>query len=560
MTAPTPRPGSGWPRHSRGGPREQAREAEIAAALSALDGTLQAPDVEAVQAAFAWVVDLAPAHPQLDSLRRRIAEHQERVQEDRSSSLREALADAGRLIREGQVQPALDALARVRAAQPDHPDLSKLERQAQRLVAGREEKVRALVTTARDLLERDDVQGGQRALQEALALDPKHADALAILQSTQARGQELAAVARADALAAEATRLLGEGKLAEGEARARELRELAPQHQALADLPALIEQAKRTQDPEVIVQTALDEVARLLREVRPERVADALGRIRAVQPNHPQLAKLEAQAQKLLEARDARLKVRNLVDRARKLQVRGEFEEALTLAEEAVTLAPDDGSASRLRDDLADQLQDAKRQGRPTRSASPAPAARRQHRPPPPVQPSATGSARCSRRPATGWAAMTCRPPRRRSSRRSAWRRTIRTRRECSSASRPGSETSSWAGSARPSMPGSDRRPGRADPAQRGDAAASGAGRAPHAGLGGEGAGDPGCRGGGREVPARGRGGPALRGAGAAPRRGPGPRQPGEARRPGSARHRGARYGQQGAGAPRPGPEARRRG
>jgi tetratricopeptide (TPR) repeat protein len=354
---------------------QQARETEIATALGALEGTFQAPDVEAVQAAFAWLVDLAPAHPQLGSLRNRIAQHQEQVQEDREQLAREALADAGRLIREGNVERALEAMGRVRAASPDHPDLVKLDRQVQRLAAARDEKVRGLVASARDLLQRDDVNEAQRAVQDALALDSKHEEAVAILEQLRSRGRELAEAGRADELAAEAARLVGEGKVAEGEARMRELGAVAPQHPALAELPGQIEQARRTQDPEVIVQTALEEAARLIREVRPERIPEVLARLRAVQPDHPQLAKLEAQAQKLLEARDARLRVRTLLDRARKLQVRGEFEEALGLAEEAVGLAPDDGAASRLRDDLADQLQDARRQGRPVRSASPAPSA-----------------------------------------------------------------------------------------------------------------------------------------------------------------------------------------
>ncbi len=87
--------------------------------------------------------------------------------------------------------------------------------------------------------------------------------------------------------------------------------------------------------------------------------------MRAVSPEHPQIAKLESQAQKVLEARDVRLRVRDLIDRARKLQVKGEFEEGLALAEEAVRLTPDDGRALRLRDDLAEQLQEArKRRGK----------------------------------------------------------------------------------------------------------------------------------------------------------------------------------------------------
>jgi len=165
-------------------------------------------------------------------------------------------------------------------------------------------------------------------------------------------------------LVAEAGRLLEEGKLDESEARMAELGELAPRHPQLASLRDRI-RAHRN-DPELAVRQALEEAARLIREGRPERVSEVLARLRAVAPEHPQLAKLEAQARKVLEARDVRLRVRALVDQARKLHIRGELEQALALAEEAVRLTPDDAWALRLRDDLVEQLQKTRRrQGKP---------------------------------------------------------------------------------------------------------------------------------------------------------------------------------------------------
>ncbi len=398
---------------------QQAREAEVAAALSALEATLREQDVEAVQAAFVWLVDLAPEDPRLASLRDRIAQHRERVEEDREQAAREALAEAGRLIRDGHVERALETLARVRATTPQHPDLPKLERQAQRLVAAREERMRALLASGREALDRADVDAAQGAVQGALDIDARHPEAVAMLERVRARERELGEARRADGLAAEARRLLEEGKLDESEARLSELRALAPGHRALGELAARVEETQRAQaaqaaeaiaageaalarddlaaaeatlarlgelaprhpdlaslrdriqarrtDPELVVKNALEEAARLIRDGRPERVPEVLARVRAVAPAHPQSAKLEAQAQKVLEARGLRLRVRALVDRARKLQVRGELKEALALAEEAVRLTPDDAWTLRLRDDLAEQLTEARRRpGKPS--------------------------------------------------------------------------------------------------------------------------------------------------------------------------------------------------
>jgi hypothetical protein len=366
---------------------KRAREVEVGTALSALEAALQQPDLDAVQAAFTWMVDLAPSHPQRAALETRIAEHRERIEEDREQAAREGLADAGRLIREGQLERAQEALERVRALLPQHPDLAKLERQAQRLAASRGERITALMATAGQALDRGDLAVAQQSVKQALALDSKHAGALALQERVQQLEHEVAQRERAQAqrevtqrepvpeptlrdpgppptirgddLAAEARRLLEEGKLDESEAKQAELRELAPTHPQIGPLKIRL-QARRN-DPDLAVKSGLDEAAKLIREGRPERVAAVLAKVRAIAPQNPQVDKLEAQAQKVLEARDIRGRVRDLLDRARKLQVKGEIAEALALAEEAVRLTPDDGRALRLRDDLAEQLQETRR-------------------------------------------------------------------------------------------------------------------------------------------------------------------------------------------------------
>jgi tetratricopeptide (TPR) repeat protein len=220
-----------------------------------------------------------------------------------------------------------------------------------------------LIASARDLLDRGDLDAAQRAVQEAFGIDARHPEALAAHERMQARRRELAEAQAAEVAAAVETALASDDLAAADTAFAR-LQELAPGSPAIASLQDRIQARREQVDPELLVRNALGEAARLIREMRPERVPEVLARVRAVAPQHPELAKLEAQAQKVLGARDVRARVRELVDRARQLQFRGKHAEALVLAEEAVGLAPDDGPTLRLRDDLAEQIQGARRPGR----------------------------------------------------------------------------------------------------------------------------------------------------------------------------------------------------
>jgi hypothetical protein len=223
--------------------------------------------------------------------------------------------------------------------------------------------VRALIASARDLLSRDDLDAAQRAVLGALAIDARHPEALAAQEGVQARRRELAEARAAQMVAAVEGALAGDDLTAVETAFAQ-LHELAPAHPLIPSLQERIQTRREQVDPELLVKNALEEAGRLIREMRPERVPEVLARVRAVAPQHPELAKLEAQAQKVLGARDVRARVRELVDRARQLQFRGKHAEALALAEEAVGLAPDDGPTLRLRDDLAEQIQGARRPGR----------------------------------------------------------------------------------------------------------------------------------------------------------------------------------------------------
>ncbi|MBI4012303.1 MAG: protein kinase, partial [Candidatus Rokubacteria bacterium] len=281
-------------------------------------------------------------------------------------AVRAALADAQRLIAEGRPDRALEALARVRASAPTHPELAKLEGQARRAAEARKvrDQVRGLTDNARRLTAQGDLAGALGLAEEAVRLVPDDAAALRLRDDLQERLQQASqapAPASPDAGVAEAeARRKAEaeaGRKGETEAQARRKAEAGAEARRRAEAEA--EARRRAEQAEQAVRAALTDAPRLIGEGRPDRALEAIARARAVDPDHPELAKLDAQAQHLLEARKVRERVRGLLDNARKLQARGELAKAFELAEQAAGLVPDDASALRLRDDLQERLRQA---------------------------------------------------------------------------------------------------------------------------------------------------------------------------------------------------------
>lgn len=119
---------------------------------------------------------------------------------------------------------------------------------------------------------------------------------------------------------------------------------------------------------------ALARARALLAQGRPRPALDALAPARGLAPGDREVLALEATVRRALQEVEARDRVRPLLERARRLAAEGRESEALAAAEEALRLAPDDGRALRLRDELAAR-----------RGAAPPPVP-----PPPPPEPRRT--------------------------------------------------------------------------------------------------------------------------------------------------------------------------
>lgn len=123
-----------------------------------------------------------------------------------------------------------------------------------------------------------------------------------------------------------------------------------------------------------VVQEAVAGAELSLAQGRPRRALDGLTRIGRVASQDAQVARLLTEAQRAVSELDAQLRVKPLVDKARKLAVQGQLDAALATVEEAARLAPNDARALRLRDELAEQAA-AARQTAPPPAAPPRPPA-----------------------------------------------------------------------------------------------------------------------------------------------------------------------------------------
>lgn len=139
-----------------------------------------------------------------------------------------------------------------------------------------------------------------------------------------------------------------------------------------ADVPGLRERVEEMRRR--VVQEAVAGAELSLAQGRPRRALDGLTRIGWMASQDAQVARLLTEAQRAVSELDAQLRVKPLVDKARKLAVQGQLDAALATVEEAARLAPNDARALRLRDEVAEQVA-AARQTAPPPAAPRPPAA-----------------------------------------------------------------------------------------------------------------------------------------------------------------------------------------
>jgi tetratricopeptide (TPR) repeat protein len=162
-------------------------------------------------------------------------------------------------------------------------------------------------------------------------------------------------------------RALDGGDVRAATAALERLSGLAPGTPALAGLRERVEAARRAVAQETVADAELS-----LSQGRPRRALEGLTRIEWMARQEPQVARLLAEAQRAVGELDEQLRVRPLVDQARRLAVRGQLDQALAAAEEAVRLAPNDARAVRLRDELAGQVEAAGEAAAPAAPLRPA--------------------------------------------------------------------------------------------------------------------------------------------------------------------------------------------
>ncbi|MGH7320231.1 MAG: protein kinase domain-containing protein [Candidatus Rokuibacteriota bacterium] len=297
-----------------------------------------------------------------------------RVAEGRAALVREAYAEArARFAEAGEVYQGAAAAAREAVQATER---ARVQAERARDEMGRAREAAEAVTSARDAatiwvaaqtseergrkaLDRVDFTTATEAFRAAAQQYRDAADAAAMAaREREARSRRAIDEARA----AVETALAGTDP-ALAEAALERLLTEAPGHSEVGSLRARVAAHRKR-----LVEAALADARRLIADDRLEQVSDALARLTALAPEHPEIRALESQAQRAVAKRETRARVRRLLEQARRLAVSGDVEDALALASEAVTLAPDDTRAVRLRDDLEERVRQAQRPAAPVSS------------------------------------------------------------------------------------------------------------------------------------------------------------------------------------------------
>lgn len=342
--------------------REVKRQRRLERLVADATRLLEAGRFQACLALVSQLVTLEPTHPAAQELRAR-AETGLREAEARRTAVRDALAEGRAALLARDWPRAIERLEALLGRDATNAEARRSLAEARARLA-QQERTAAMLDSARARLERDEIEAAERDVQAVLRHEPENAGALELSERLWVRRRDLQrarphVAAPADAAAAVpsagAEPTLAEASRAEPPAVTSAPRgaetPTAPDTAARHDAPSADDQ----------IQLAIRDAERLIREGRPDRALDALADARAFAPDHPRVAKLAAQAERAGHERDVRTRVRALIDRGRQASLEGKLKDALSAAEEAVALAPDDARALRLRDELQDRLDRARK-------------------------------------------------------------------------------------------------------------------------------------------------------------------------------------------------------
>ena len=269
-----------------------------------------------------------------------------RVQEQiyarqRAQKVEQALRHAKEALGADQYDEAIGALDEILRLEPRHAEAQQYKQHAIER-RDRKRKVTRHMERAEKLMADADLKGAKAQLEAALALEPEHPAALAMLESVTRELAEEERLRQVRQCIESARARVAEKNFAKALEQLQRASELDPINIEVESLTRLVRSSQEKEERRRLLEQRLASIQEAINRELYEEALRLADEALAESPDHSEVLRLHAQASRLAEAQRRRQYVDEQIQTARSFLQQNQFSSALALLEQALQVAPND--------------------------------------------------------------------------------------------------------------------------------------------------------------------------------------------------------------------------
>jgi serine/threonine-protein kinase len=269
-----------------------------------------------------------------------------RVQEQiyarqRAQKVEQALRHAKEALGADQYDEAIGALDEILRLDPRHAEAQQYKQHAIER-RDRKRKVTRHMERAEKLMADADLKGAKAQLEAALALEPEHPAALAMLESVTRELAEEERLRQVRQCIESARARVAEKNFAKALELLQRASELDPINIEVESLTRLVRSSQEKEERRRLLEQRLASIQEAINRELYEEALRLADEALAESPDHSEVLRLHAQASRLAEAQRRRQYVDEQIQTARSFLQQNQFSSALALLEQALQVAPND--------------------------------------------------------------------------------------------------------------------------------------------------------------------------------------------------------------------------
>jgi len=269
-----------------------------------------------------------------------------RVQEQiyarqRAQKVEQALRHAKEALGADQYDEAIGTLDEILRLDPRHAEAQQYKQHAIER-RDRKRKVTRHMERAEKLMADADLKGAKAQLEAALALEPEHPAALAMLESVTRELAEEERLRQVRQCIESARARVAEKNFAKALEQLQRASELDPINIEVESLTRLVRSSQEKEERRRLLEQRLASIQEAINRELYEEALRLADEALAESPDHSEVLRLHAQASRLAEAQRRRQYVDEQIQTARSFLQQNQFSSALALLEQALQVAPND--------------------------------------------------------------------------------------------------------------------------------------------------------------------------------------------------------------------------